>query len=94
MRTATARYDMLEVETRHFKGPRAFDPSGMPLHEDNKTVIKERIYLDKANPNILHDEITVIDNALTRPWTVTRDTGACARRGRIGPRTSAPRGRP
>ena len=32
---------------------------------------KERIYLDKANPNLLHDEIRVFDNALTRrgPWT-------------------------
>jgi hypothetical protein len=26
------------------------------------------MYVDKTNPNILHDEITVIDNALTRPW--------------------------
>ena len=25
-----------------------------------------------ADPNILHDEITTIDNALTRPWTVTK----------------------
>jgi hypothetical protein len=31
-----------------------------------------RIYLDKANPKILHDEITTIDNALTRPWTVLK----------------------
>jgi len=36
------RYDVLEVETRHFKGPRNFDLSGIPLHEDNETVIKER----------------------------------------------------
>jgi hypothetical protein len=35
-------------------------------------VFKERIYLDKANANILHDEITVIDHALTRPWTVDK----------------------
>ena len=32
----------------------------------------ERIYRDKADPNILHDEITVIDHALTRPWTVDK----------------------
>jgi len=25
------RYDLLEVETRYFKGPRAFDASGLPL---------------------------------------------------------------
>jgi hypothetical protein len=66
------RFDTLEVETRHFKGPRAFEPSGMPLHEDNQTVIKERIYLDKTNPDLLHDDMTVFDNALTRPWTVAK----------------------
>ena len=53
-------------------GPRTYDSSGIPLHEDNQTIIKERIYSDKANPNILHDEITTIDNALTRPWTVLK----------------------
>src|SRR5215510_4053011 len=59
------RYDVLEVETRHLKGPRIFDPSGIPLHKDNQTVVKERIFLDKANPDILRDEITTHDNALT-----------------------------
>jgi hypothetical protein len=66
------RYNLLEVETRGMKGPRVFDASGIPLHEDNKTVVKERIYLDKANPNLLHDMITTFDNALTRPWTVDK----------------------
>jgi hypothetical protein len=66
------RFDVLEVETRNLKGPRIFDPSGIPLHKDNATIVKERIALDKADPNILRDEITTIDNALTRPWTVTR----------------------
>jgi hypothetical protein len=66
------RYDVLEAETRHIKGPRAYDASGLPLHRDDQTVVKERIYLDKADSNILHDEITVIDNALTRPWIVTK----------------------
>jgi hypothetical protein len=66
------RYDVLEAETRHIKGPRAYDATGLPLHRDDQTVVKERIYLDKANPNILRDEITVIDNALTRPWIVTK----------------------
>ncbi len=66
------RFNVLEVETRGFKGPRAYDTSGLPLHRDNQTVIKERIYLDKADANILYDEITTIDHALTRPWTVTR----------------------
>lgn len=66
------RYDVLEVETRGFRGPRAFDSSGIPLHEDNETVVKERFYLDKADRNVLHDEVTVFDHALTRPWTVTK----------------------
>jgi hypothetical protein len=67
------RYDVLEVETRGpFKGPRALDASGLPLHYDNQSVFKERFHLDKADPNILHDEITVIDHALTRPWTVDK----------------------
>ena len=66
------RYDLLEVETRNLKGPRAFEPSGIPLHSDDQTIVKERIYLDKGNPDILHDEITTIDHALTRPWTVEK----------------------
>jgi hypothetical protein len=67
------RYDVLEVETRGpFKGPRVYDATGLPLHNDNQSIFKERIYLDKADPNILHDEITVIDHALTRPWTVDK----------------------
>src|SRR3954469_4469700 len=67
------RYDVLEVETRGpFKGPRIYDFTGLPLHYDNQSIFKERIYLDKANPNILHDEMTVIDNALTRPWVVDK----------------------
>ncbi len=69
---SAGRFNVLEVETRGFKGPRAYDTSGLPLHRDNQTVIKERIYLDKADANILYDEITTIDHALTRPWTVTR----------------------
>jgi hypothetical protein len=62
-------YDVLEVETRFLKNPRGYDTTGIPFHEDGKTVIKERIYLDKADKNILWDEITVIDNALTRPYS-------------------------
>jgi hypothetical protein len=67
------RYDALEVETRGFKGPRTFDADGLPLHKDNQTVVKERIHLDKANRDILYDDVTTIDDALTRPWTVTRN---------------------
>jgi len=67
------RYDTLVVETRGLKGPRTFEMTGIPMHEDNQTVITERIYLDKTDPNMLHDEITTIDHALTRPWVVTKD---------------------
>jgi hypothetical protein len=66
------RYDVLEVETRAVRGPHAYDANGIPFHKDNQVVFKERIYLDKADPDILRDEITSIDHALTRPWTVTR----------------------
>jgi hypothetical protein len=66
------RYDVLEVETRGFKGPRTFEASGIQLHDDGQTIINERIYLDKADPNVLYNQITTIDSALTRPWTVTK----------------------
>ncbi len=66
------RYDALEIETRGFKGPRTFEATGIPLADDNETVIKERIFIDKGDPDILHDVITVIDHALTRPWVVDK----------------------
>ena len=66
------RFNVLEVETRHLKGPRPLDPAGMPTHADNESVIKERIFFDKANPALLHDEITLEDHAFTRPWTVSK----------------------
>src|SRR5579883_335436 len=71
--TGTGKYDTLEIETRGpFKGPRHYDASGVPLHHDNMSIFKERIYLDKNDKTIMHNEITVVDHALTRPWTVTR----------------------
>ncbi|HEY3639458.1 MAG TPA: hypothetical protein VGL31_00040 [Xanthobacteraceae bacterium] len=71
--TGSGHYDVLEVETRGFRGPRSFDASGIPLHHDNETVVKERIYVDKADPNVAHDVVTVYDHALTRPWTVMKN---------------------
>jgi hypothetical protein len=68
----TGRYNVLETETRGFKGPRTYDNTGLPLHPDNQSIIKERISQDKADPNFLYDEITTIDNALTRPWTAIK----------------------
>jgi hypothetical protein len=69
---ADGRFEMLEAETRNMKGPRDFETSGLPVHADNRTVVLEKLYLDKANVDILHDEVTTIDHALTRPWTVTK----------------------
>jgi hypothetical protein len=70
---ADGKYDTLVAETRGLKGPRSFSGDGLPLHDDNATVIYERIYLDKEKPDsLLHNEITVIDHALTRPWKVLR----------------------
>src|SRR5258708_19994996 len=47
------RYRTLEVGTRLLKGPRAYDFSGVPLHADNQTVVKQRIYLSKSKPHLL-----------------------------------------
>jgi hypothetical protein len=66
------RYDTLNIETRGISGTRLFDGNGIQLHADDMTIIKEKISLDKANPDVMKNEITTIDNALTRPWTVTR----------------------
>ena len=64
-------YDVLEAETRGpFKGPRAYDATGLPLAFDNQSTFKERFFIDKAG--LLHDTITTFDHALTRPWTVDK----------------------
>jgi hypothetical protein len=68
----TGRYDVLEVETRNLKGPRAFDASGLPLHADNQTIVKERYTFDPDNPDVISNEVTVLDHALIHPWTVTK----------------------
>jgi hypothetical protein len=62
----------LEIETRAMKGLRLMENSGIPLAADGDTVVKERLYLDKADPDIMHNEITTIDHAFTHPWTVSR----------------------
>jgi hypothetical protein len=66
------KYNTLVIETRNVRGPRILDGTGIPFHDDNQTIIKERLSLDKSNPNRLFNEITLIDNAFSRPWTVTR----------------------
>ena len=64
--------DALVVETRGLRGPRTFDGNGAALHADNRTIVEERMHLDQAKPDILYDDITVHDDALTRPWSVRR----------------------
>jgi hypothetical protein len=66
------RFDTLEVETRNFKGPRTVEFTGIPLHEDNATIVKERLSLDKSDSDVMHNIITIIDNAFTHPWTVDK----------------------
>jgi hypothetical protein len=69
----SGQFNVLEAETRGpFMGPRAYDGTGLPLAFDNQSIFKERFYLDNTDPNILHDMITVFDNALTRPWTADK----------------------
>ena len=70
--TGEGRFNLLEVETRGFRNPRTFEGSGIPLHEDGESIIKERFFLDQADKNLLHIDITTIDHALTRPWSVSR----------------------
>ena len=69
------KFDTLEVETRGLRGPRALDASGMPLFSDPESRVLERISIDKSNPNVMLNEITTIDKALTRPWKVIKKYG-------------------
>jgi hypothetical protein len=66
------RFDTLAVETRGLKNPHSYDSSGIPFHKDERAVLMERIYSDPKDPNILRNDVTAIDNALTRPWSVQR----------------------
>jgi hypothetical protein len=66
------RFNVLEAETRAIKAPHNFDQQGIPLHDDGQSIIKERFYLDKTDKDLLHLDITTIDNALTQPWSVAK----------------------
>ena len=79
----SGRYGALVVETRGLKNPRTYDATGIPFHADGRTIIKEKIYLDKTNPNTLYDAITVIDDALTRPWSALKTYRRVAAKGPI-----------
>ncbi|HLH96197.1 MAG TPA: hypothetical protein VKW08_13870 [Xanthobacteraceae bacterium] len=77
------RYTALEVETRGIKNPHTYDQTGIPFHADGRAIIRERLFLDQANPNTLYDAITVIDNALTRPWSALKTYRRLAAKGPI-----------
>jgi hypothetical protein len=72
-RDGDGSFDELQIETRHVRNPRTWDQSGMPMADDEEGDIKERIFLDREKPDILHNEITTTDNSLTRPWTVMKN---------------------
>ena len=66
------RYDVLEVETRGPSRDRA-PTTRQVCRWPSTTIPSSRSGCrDTADPNIFHDEITVIDHALTRPWTVDK----------------------
>src|SRR5262249_50094842 len=66
------RYDALVVETRGLRHPRTYDASGIPFQGEGRTIIREKIYHDKADGNLLHAETTTSANALTRPGVVAK----------------------
>ena len=68
-KTGTASTTSWRWRRASLKLPRGYDASGLPFHDDGETVIKSEIILDKADKNTLYDEITVIDHALTRPYS-------------------------
>jgi hypothetical protein len=69
---ADGMYDVLEVETRNIRSPKVWDQTGMPMADDNDAIVTERIYQDKNNSDLLLNEMTTIDNSLTRPWSATK----------------------
>ena len=70
--TGSGRYDTLAIETRYFKGPRGIEASGLPTDRSNQSIIRERLHLDPADPDVIWDEITLIDRAFTYPFTSVR----------------------
>ena len=87
------RYDVLEVETRGpFKGPRAFDATGLPLAFDNELVFKERIYSRQGrsqHPSRRnHHDRPCADAALDRRQAIRARRGL---RSRTGPSSIATR---
>jgi len=63
------RFDTLEVETRHLRGPRAYDPSGMPFHDDNETLLlKDADILIVESQS--HAQTVTVSITHSAPWSV------------------------
>ena len=60
------------AEIMHRKNGSAIRTFGLSFYnfDIQFSIFKERIFLDKADPNILVDELTTIDHNLTKPWSV------------------------
>ena len=84
------RYDTLEVETRNFKGPRTVRVHRHSAARRQRDRRQGAHLSRQANPDVLHDVITIIDHALTRPWTVDKRYRRI-RKSRSGSRTIATR---
>ncbi len=70
---ASGRYDRARGRDPQPQGPARLrrQRAAVPCRT-TQTVINERIYLDKADANLLHDDITVTDHALTRPFSAAK----------------------
>jgi hypothetical protein len=87
------KYDLLEVETRSLKGPRVFDESGLTLHSDNMSIIRNASTSTRPTATSCTTSLLSSTTA-SRPWTVMKSykremTSRLAWRG--GARRSTPR---
>jgi hypothetical protein len=65
------RFGTLEIETRNCKGPASHGAERTSSARAQSDHRQERIYPNKANKDLMVNEITVIGQAFTRPWTLT-----------------------
>ena len=70
------RYDVLVVETRDFKGPRAYDARGTPLHRTTRPSSRSASISTRPIRTSSTTRSPMIDNALTRPWTIDQEISA------------------
>jgi len=81
---ARGRHDTLEIETLHARGPCTRDRNADDEQQQGRV---QGTHLPRQEqPNILHDEIPLADNSLTRPRTVTSSEHSLRRQQRTGRR--------